>query len=181
MAGVIKQVPAAINPGHPACKKPIWMAISVELGPGIKFVAPIRSRNSWSSSHWRRSTISRCIMAVWAAGPPKEVVPSLRNKTDVVRLVHGEQHPPVNRLQAVPDIGQRAPHDHAHRVIEVGTPHLLLEADREGFFSEGFHQKRRLNFSMRNPRLSSCKHPFLLGKMACRVSRSMLQLFSSGE
>ena len=36
----------------------------------------------------------------------------------------------VNRLQAVADIGQRAGHDHAHRVIEVRALHLVLDRDR---------------------------------------------------
>src|SRR4030067_1198616 len=55
------------------------MASSVEFGPGIRFVAPTRSRNSWSLSHFRRFTVSLCIMAIWAAGPPKAVMPNLRN------------------------------------------------------------------------------------------------------
>ena len=42
-------------------------------------------------------------------------------------LVHGEQHAPVNRLQPVAHVGKRPPDDHAHRVIEVRRPHLLLE------------------------------------------------------
>jgi hypothetical protein len=36
----------------------------------------------------------------------------------------------VHRLQAVAHVGDRAAHDHAHRVIEVGSPHLVLDADR---------------------------------------------------
>ena len=36
-------------------------------------------------------------------------------------------------------IGERAAHDHAHRVIEVGVPHLLFEADRQGFLGELGH------------------------------------------
>jgi hypothetical protein len=35
----------------------------------------------------------------------------------------------MDRLQAVADVGQRASHDHAHRVIEVAHPHLVLDAD----------------------------------------------------
>jgi hypothetical protein len=33
------------KPFHPALSWPIWIAISVLLGPGIKFVAPIKSKN----------------------------------------------------------------------------------------------------------------------------------------
>ena len=55
---------------------------------------------------------------------------------DVVQLVHGVEHPAVHRLEAVAHIGQRAPHDHAHGVIEEGTLHFLLETDRYRFFGE---------------------------------------------
>src|SRR5262249_5483570 len=51
---------------------------SVELGPGIRFVAPSRSRNSASVSHLRRATTSSFIRAMCAAGPPKAVNPSRR-------------------------------------------------------------------------------------------------------
>ena len=57
----------------------------------------------------------------------------------VGQLVHREQHAPVHRLEAVARIGERAAHDHAHRVIEVGVPHLLFEADRQGFLGELGH------------------------------------------
>src|SRR6266508_154439 len=56
----------------------MWIAISVELGPGIKLVAPSKSRNSWSVNHLRRTTTSSCMIAICAAGPPKAVNPSLR-------------------------------------------------------------------------------------------------------
>ena len=39
--------------------------------------------------------------------------------------------------------GKRAPDDHAHRVIEVGPPHLLFEADGQGFFGELGHRDVR--------------------------------------
>jgi hypothetical protein len=57
----------------------------------------------------------------------------------VVRLVHGEQHAAVDRLEPVADIGQRPAYDHAHRVVEIGTPHLLFEADGQGFFGDLVH------------------------------------------
>ena len=57
----------------------MWIAISVEFGPGIKFVAPRRSRNLSSVSHLRRPTTSARIIAMCAAGPPKAVPPSRRN------------------------------------------------------------------------------------------------------
>ena len=46
MAGTMKHTPPTISPRQPALRKPMWIAISVEFGPGIRFVAPTRSRNS---------------------------------------------------------------------------------------------------------------------------------------
>jgi len=45
-------------------------------------------------------------------------------------LVHAKEHSPVNRLQAVANIGKRAADDYAHRVIEVASAHLLFELAR---------------------------------------------------
>ena len=58
----------------------------------------------------------------------------------VVRLEHREEHPAVHRLQPVAHVRQRAPHDHAHRVIEVGAAHLLFQADGKSFLGELFHE-----------------------------------------
>ena len=44
--------------------------------------------------------------------------------------LHRIEDAAVHGLQPVADIGQRARHDHAHRVIEVGAPHLLFDRDR---------------------------------------------------
>ena len=44
--------------------------------------------------------------------------------------LHRVEDAAVDRLQPVADIGQCARHDHAHRVIEVGAPHLLFDGDR---------------------------------------------------
>jgi hypothetical protein len=57
----------------------------------------------------------------------------------VRQLVHGVQDASMHGFEAVTDIGERAPHDHAHGVIEVGAFHLLLEADGVGFSGELFH------------------------------------------
>src|SRR5262245_22772351 len=56
------------------------MAISVEFGPGMRLVAPRRSRNCSRVSHRRRRTTSSSISAMWAAGPPKPITPSLRKR-----------------------------------------------------------------------------------------------------
>ena len=48
----------------------------------------------------------------------------------VAAFLHGVEDAPLHRLQPVARIGQRARHDHAHGVIEVGAPHLLFDGDR---------------------------------------------------
>jgi hypothetical protein len=74
----------------------------------------------------------------------------------VVELVHGKQHAPVHRLEAVARIGQRAAHDHAHGVIEVAAPHLLFKTDGQGFFGELGHEEglRRESGDFTGKRLS---------------------------
>jgi hypothetical protein len=54
-------------------------------------------------------------------------------------LVHREEHAAVDGLQAVAHVGQRTPDDHAHGVVEIRAPHLLLERDRVRFLGELFH------------------------------------------
>ncbi len=54
---------------------PMWIASSVEFGPGIRLVAPSRSRNSSRVSQRRRRTTSSSIIAMCAAGPPNAVEP----------------------------------------------------------------------------------------------------------
>ena len=43
------------------------------------------------------------------------------------------QNAAMDGLQTVPDIGQCAPDDHAHGIVEVGLPHLVFEADGQNF------------------------------------------------
>src|SRR6266498_1011041 len=57
------------------------MATSVEFGPGMRFVAPRRSRNCSRESHRRRCTTSSSMTAMCAAGPPKAVAPRRKNKS----------------------------------------------------------------------------------------------------
>ncbi len=57
----------------------------------------------------------------------------------VAELAHREQHAPVHGLQPVTDIGQRAAHDHAHRVIEIGLAHLVFEVDVQDFARDLAH------------------------------------------
>ena len=58
----------------------------------------------------------------------------------VAELVHRKQHAPVHRLESVARIGKGAADDHAHRVIQVASPHFLLKTDRQGFFGELGHE-----------------------------------------
>ena len=55
------------------------------------------------------------------------VVPAVRPEAGVE---HRVQDPAGDRLEAVPDVRQRARHDDAHRVVDVGALHLLLDVDR---------------------------------------------------
>ena len=45
----------------------------------------------------------------------------------VVEHVHGVEAAPVHGLEAVAHVGERAPHDHAHRVVDVVAAHLLFD------------------------------------------------------
>jgi hypothetical protein len=47
----------------------------------------------------------------------------------VAGLEHRPQDALVHRLEAVAHVGQRAPHDDRHRVVEVGALDLILELD----------------------------------------------------
>ena len=58
----------------------------------------------------------------------------------VAPLVHGEQDPPVDRLQAVPDVGQGAGDDDRHRIIQKGGLDLLLDVPDDLFGpGAGYH------------------------------------------
>ena len=58
----------------------MWIASSVEFGPGIRLVALTRSRNAASVSQPRRRTTCSRIIAMCAAGPPNDVAPRRKNK-----------------------------------------------------------------------------------------------------
>ena len=45
---------------------------------------------------------------------------------------HPVQHPAVHRLEPVPDVGQRARDDDAHRVVDERALHFVLDVDRFG-------------------------------------------------
>ena len=48
---------------------------------------------------------------------------------DQAHLVHAVEDPTMDRLQPVTDVRQGSPDDHAHRVIQVGRPHLVFDGD----------------------------------------------------
>src|SRR5258706_6941702 len=74
----MKQTPATISPFHPARTSPMWIASSVEFGPGMKLTADTMSRKCWRSSQRRRVTTSSSMSAICAAGPPNAVNPSFK-------------------------------------------------------------------------------------------------------
>src|SRR5216683_3874192 len=86
----MKQTPASTRPKGPPRRYPRWMAISVEFGPGIRLVAPRRSRNRSRVSHPRRRTTSSSSSAMCAAGPPNAVAPRRRKSSAISRSApHG--------------------------------------------------------------------------------------------
>src|SRR5579883_1780421 len=48
-----------------------------------------------------------------------------------VHLVHAIQNAPVHRFEAVAHVGQCAPDDYAHRVVEIRLPHLGFDIYRD--------------------------------------------------
>ena len=46
------------------------------------------------------------------------------------QFVHRVEDAALHRLEAIAGIGQGPTHDHAHRVLEVGALHLLMQGDR---------------------------------------------------
>jgi hypothetical protein len=58
----------------------------------------------------------------------------------VAQLVHGEQYASMYRLETVAYVGQCAPDDDAHRVVEIALTHLVFDVDAYDFFGEFCHQ-----------------------------------------
>jgi hypothetical protein len=42
-------------------------------------------------------------------------------------------------LQTIEHVGQRTADDHAHSVVEIRTPHLVFERNRQRFLRELIH------------------------------------------
>ena len=77
-----------------------------------------------------RSVAVRVVLAHHVADDARRLLVGAAGR--VAGFPHAVEHPPVNRLEAVPHVGQGAADDHAHRVIEVAPPHLALELHRHG-------------------------------------------------
>ena len=79
--GMIKQTPATSNP---LPSRPVLFLTDMDghLGTvrtGDQLGSAQQVRKCWWVIHARLSTTSFCIIAIWAAGPPKAVSPSRRN------------------------------------------------------------------------------------------------------
>ena len=87
-------------------------------------------RNPAPCAPWRRrSRVSPCGWYLPITSPTMRA--DLRNGAVpvVAAFLHGVEDAPMHRLQAVAHVGQRARHDHAHGVIEVGALHLLFDGN----------------------------------------------------
>ena len=51
-------------------------------------------------------------------------------------LVHAVEDAAVHGLEAVADVGQRAPDDDAHRVVEIRLAHLVFDVDGKALIVE---------------------------------------------
>jgi len=55
------------------------------------------------------------------------------------KLLHRVEDAAMDRLEAVAGVGERAPHDHAHGVIEVALAHLVFQVDLDDFLGGFCH------------------------------------------
>ncbi len=53
--------------------------------------------------------------------------------------MHREQDAAMDRLQAVAHVGQSAPDDDAHRIVEIRLTHLVFQIDVQNFASDFGH------------------------------------------
>jgi hypothetical protein len=80
---------------------------------------------------------------------------AVRTVPVVIALVHHMQDAAMNGFEAVPDVRQRAAHDHAHRVIEIRLAHFVFYRN---MFDIIFERRRRDGFfgqKIRSFRVSS--------------------------
>ncbi|OQA55816.1 MAG: hypothetical protein BWY42_01325 [Candidatus Omnitrophica bacterium ADurb.Bin277] len=50
------------------------------------------------------------------------------------QLIHRKKDPSMHRLQAIPDIRKRAPHNDRHRVVDVRILHFFFDRSEKDFF-----------------------------------------------
>ena len=68
----------------------------------------------------------------------------------IIQLDHGIQHAPLYRFQTIPYIRKRSGCDNAHRVIDIGVLHGLLQIDFFYFVKDMFvHSVPLLNVYVR--------------------------------
>ena len=58
-------------------------------------------------------------------------------------FIHGIENPAMDRLQAVPHIGQGTAHDYRHRIIQETLFHLLFDVDRDDLIVFLFHSSHQ--------------------------------------
>src|SRR5690606_35898339 len=66
----------------------------------------------------------------------------------VAELTHRVQDAAMHGLQSVAHVRQRTADDHAHRVIEIGLPHLVFEIDRQYLLRPFSHSYRSNNIAL---------------------------------
>ncbi len=92
-------------------------------------------------------------------------------------LVHPVKDAPVYRLQPVADIRQRAPHDHAHRVIEVRLLHLVFNIDGNQISAPAVaasRNSRQIRLSVRWWRRGTLRWLFLVCQVLLLIELSLI-------
>jgi hypothetical protein len=56
------------------------------------------------------------------------------------------------RFKTIPDIREGAPHDYAHRVVEITPAHFFFEGYRKCFLGKGIHKFRNKRQRLRTPK-----------------------------
>ena len=88
----------------------------------------------------------------------------------VAAVVHAVDHAAMNGLQPVAHLGQRAPDDDAHRVVEVRPLHLELQVDLLDLVVAGVDDRVLEGRFCRGRRLGSVSSAIVhFGDRACRI------------
>src|SRR3712207_5132839 len=99
MEGITKNEPATMPPKVPCNLQPMYVATCWASGPGSSMQKFSVLRYCPSETHRFSSTSSRCMIAIWPAGPPKFMNPSFtqnqkasQNPTALVCPSRSEEH-----------------------------------------------------------------------------------------